>query len=149
MLIKIPRQGKKEKENPNLLGGPVFCSWWQLPILSGPLSGSNCPTPWFRPLSPLSHYFSPITLFTTTTSTIMVFFVWDSTVCVLCIVCTFYVYAHIKLEHVNSIQCKYIPFMFYVPTCYFSKPQKILIDHTQIYPLFSHFIGVQCTLHIL
>jgi hypothetical protein len=28
---------------PNLHGGPVSCSWWRIPIHSGPLPGSNCP----------------------------------------------------------------------------------------------------------
>ncbi len=31
-------------KNPDLLGGPVSCSWWQIPIHSSPLPDSNCPT---------------------------------------------------------------------------------------------------------
>ncbi len=30
----------------DLLGGPISCSWWWIPIHSGPLPGSNCPTLW-------------------------------------------------------------------------------------------------------
>ncbi len=48
--------------NPDLLGGPVFCSWWQNLIHSGPLPGSNCPTLWLLHLSPLSHPPAHITL---------------------------------------------------------------------------------------
>ncbi len=59
-LIKTPCQGKKEKENPYLRGGPVFWCW--IPIHSGPLSGSNCPTPWirppFNPFPPLQSYYT-------------------------------------------------------------------------------------------
>jgi hypothetical protein len=29
---------------PNLIGGPISGSWWQIPIQSGPLPVSNCPT---------------------------------------------------------------------------------------------------------
>ncbi len=58
----------KSNKEPNLLGGQVSCSWWQIPIHSGPLPGSNCPTLWlFHPFPTLSAH---ITLFTTTTSTI-------------------------------------------------------------------------------
>jgi hypothetical protein len=45
--------------NPNLLGGPISCSWWLIPIHSGPLPGSNCPTLWLLTLSPFSHILSP------------------------------------------------------------------------------------------
>jgi hypothetical protein len=45
--------------NPNLLGGPISCSWWLIPIHSGPLPGSNCPTLWLLTLSPFSHTLSP------------------------------------------------------------------------------------------
>jgi hypothetical protein len=64
---------KKRKKNPDLHGGQVFCSWRRIPIHSGPLPGSNCPTPWIWPPSPLSYPFSPITRFTMMTSTITVF----------------------------------------------------------------------------
>ncbi len=71
-LAKITR-------NPSyILGRPASCSWWRIPIHSGPLSGNNCPTLWLLPLSPLSHPSAHITLFAMTTSTITVFFVWDS-----------------------------------------------------------------------
>jgi hypothetical protein len=43
----------------DLLSGPVSCSWWRIPIQSGPLPGSNCPTLWLLHLSPLSHTLSP------------------------------------------------------------------------------------------
>jgi hypothetical protein len=46
-------------KNPNLLGRPVSCSWWKIPIHSGPLPGSYCPTLWLLPLSPLPHPLSP------------------------------------------------------------------------------------------
>jgi hypothetical protein len=49
--------------NPNLLGGPVSCSWWWIPIHSGPLPGSKCPTLWLLSLSPLSQPLTHITLF--------------------------------------------------------------------------------------
>ncbi len=64
---------------PHLLGELVSCSWWRIPIHSGPLPGSNCPALWLLPPSPLSPYpFSPIALYTTMTSTIMVFSFRDS-----------------------------------------------------------------------
>jgi hypothetical protein len=46
-------------KNPDLLGGPVFCSGWRIPIHSGPLPGNYCPTLWLLPLSPLPHPLSP------------------------------------------------------------------------------------------
>ncbi len=71
---------KKRKENPKLPGSPLFCLWWQIPIHSGPLPGSNCPPLDSDPLQPFPtpSAFSPITLLTTKTSTITVFFVWDN-----------------------------------------------------------------------
>jgi hypothetical protein len=47
-------------ENSDLLGRPVSSSWLRSPIHSGPLPGSNCPTQWLLPLSPLPHPFSPL-----------------------------------------------------------------------------------------
>ncbi len=70
----------KKVREPQLIVGPISCSWWRIPIHSSPLSGSNCPSLWLlplSPLSPLSHPSAHITLFTMTTSTIMVFFVLD------------------------------------------------------------------------
>jgi hypothetical protein len=55
-LIEPPA---KVQNNPNLLGRPVSCSWWRIPIHSGPLPGCNCPTLWLLPLSPLSHSVNP------------------------------------------------------------------------------------------
>jgi hypothetical protein len=49
----------KTIKNPDLLGGPVFCSWWRITIHFSPLLGSNCPTLWLSPLSLLSHPLSP------------------------------------------------------------------------------------------
>jgi hypothetical protein len=69
---------QKTIRNPYLLGKPASCSWWQIPIHSSPLSSNNYPTLWlfFAPFTsfPPTAY---ITLFTMTTSTITVFFVWD------------------------------------------------------------------------
>jgi hypothetical protein len=46
----------KNNKEPQL-GGPVSCSWGQISIHSGPLSGNNCPTLLLLPLSPLNpHY---------------------------------------------------------------------------------------------
>jgi hypothetical protein len=50
----------------------MSCSWWRIPIHSGPLPGSNCPLFTFQPPSSLSHPFS-LHYDTMTTSTTMVF----------------------------------------------------------------------------
>jgi hypothetical protein len=71
-LIKTPCQGKKEQENPNLL------AWCESPSTLVPCLLATAPPLDAEPLSPLSHPFSPITLFTTTTSTIKVFFVREN-----------------------------------------------------------------------
>ncbi len=35
------------KKQTHLLGGPMSCSWWRIPIQSGPLLETNCPHPYF------------------------------------------------------------------------------------------------------
>jgi hypothetical protein len=54
----------------------MSCSWWQIPIRSGPLLGINCPTLTFQspltPSHPLGQYY-----IITTTSTISVFLIWN------------------------------------------------------------------------
>ncbi len=95
-LLSNPLQ--KKIKNPNLLGEPVSCPWWRIPIHSGPLSGSNWPTLWLLPFSPLSYPSAHITLFTTTTSTITVFFGWDS----------LYVWKYIQYSQVNVISCTWV-----------------------------------------
>ncbi len=62
---------------PYLRGGPVSCSWCRIPIRSGPLPGSNCPPFNSYPLHSFPTPSARVTLFTTTTSTITVFFIWD------------------------------------------------------------------------
>jgi hypothetical protein len=63
------------QEKTHLLGGPMSCSWWQIPIHSGPLLKTNCPHPYFQtpphPPTPLACS----TYITTTTSTISVFLI--------------------------------------------------------------------------
>jgi hypothetical protein len=67
--------------NQNLLGGPVSCSWWQIPIHSGPLPGSNYPILW---LLPLSHSLNPHYTIYTDDMNNYSFFVRDKYFRVLC-----------------------------------------------------------------
>jgi hypothetical protein len=61
--------GLKAKRKPHLLGRPMFCSWWRIPIHSGPLPGITCPLLTFQsPLTP-SHPFSPYCITMTTSAT--------------------------------------------------------------------------------
>ncbi len=60
LSIKKPLCEKKEKKRtPKLLGSPMFCSWWRIPIQSGFLSGSNCP-PFFLTLHPFPTPTTPL-----------------------------------------------------------------------------------------
>ncbi len=52
---------KGKGKTPHLLGRPMSCSWWRIPINSAPLSGINCPPLTFQspltPTHPLGPYF--------------------------------------------------------------------------------------------
>jgi hypothetical protein len=68
----------KGERNPHLLGRLMACSWWRIPIHSGPLPDINCPPLTFQsPLTP-SHPFGPYYI-TLTTSTISVILVQNTT----------------------------------------------------------------------
>jgi hypothetical protein len=63
------------KKKRHLLRRPMSCSWWRIPIHSGPLLETNCPHPYFQnppspPPTPLAQYY-----ITATTSTILVFLI--------------------------------------------------------------------------
>jgi hypothetical protein len=70
--LSLALEGER-KTKPHLLGRPMSCSWWRIPIHSSPLLGINCP-PYFpispHPLRPLSPYYITIM-----TSTILVFLI--------------------------------------------------------------------------
>ncbi len=65
-------------KNPDLLGGPSSSSWWRIPIYFIPLPSSTAPPFGPCPFHPFPLPSALITVFTTMTSTIMVFFIWDT-----------------------------------------------------------------------